>query len=109
MTENLDMIEAALEAALEALEKERGRPKGKLELLPAGEPITGAQCRGARGMCHVGNQSLAVASGINTTKISRFEFGIEPKDKRDVLDLRSALEGFGAVFYANGAVGSIKK
>jgi hypothetical protein len=80
-----------------------------MELLPAGKPITGAQCRGGRAMTDTRNQHLAVASGVNTTKISKFELGDPPKDVRDILDLRSSLEGFGAIFYSNGAVGSKKK
>lgn len=106
-SDNIELAKSYLKDALDALDmvEEKGGSAGGVSPLAPGLPITGAQCRGARGLLVITAAYLSSVSGVPAFTISRFETGAYIRDKEAPYHLRATLERLKIRFYENEAVG----
>ena len=74
------------------------------EALPAGEPITGIACRGARAMLGVSQIALCKTAKCGRNLLNDFENEMRSPRLGNVLRIRAALERHGAVFLRSRGV-----
>lgn len=67
--------------------------------------ITGSQCRAARALVEISRATLAKRAGIDLVSIERFENISGSLVKREVQDVKRALEELGAVFIPENGAG----
>jgi transcriptional regulator with XRE-family HTH domain len=68
--------------------------------------ITSAQLRGARAMLGLTLEALAAESKLPLETIKMLETDVSSADAKSLVALRSALEGRGVLFLANGSDGT---
>lgn len=67
--------------------------------------ITGSQCRAARALVEISRSMLAKRAGVDLISIERFENITGSLVKREMQDVKRALEELGAVFIPENGAG----